>query len=194
MTKPRAHVLFPLLGAFTVFLAVGCVSSKEYEKLVAENAKLEEQAKNARSEMIAAAGREVDVRREMEALHGEKVALEATLSSKQMQNITGLEDRLRDCKSSVTETKKACDRLIAETEKSGYYKGAAEFNASLQVAGVPRSDGWWVFASHYYEFQVQLRGEPLFNFVIETEQEQPPMQQSLAMVSELTKIMTFKKK
>jgi hypothetical protein len=148
----------------------GCVSRSKYEELQQQQAELLQ---------------------EIKVLREERATLEATLSSREMKSIGALEDRLRDCEKRVGETKEACVALTAEARKAGYYQGAADFNASLQVVGLPRSDGWWVFASHYYEFQVRLRDEALFSVMIETEDKQPPLHQSLALVSELTRVMRF---
>jgi hypothetical protein len=171
MGSSKKSYLFSVLVVLVAWILGGCVSRSEYEELQQQKTSLVQ---------------------EIKVLRDEKATLEATLSSREMKSIGALEDRLHDCEVRVGETKEACVTLTTEARTAGYYQGAAEFNASLQVVGLPRSDGWWVFASHYYEFQVRLRDEVLFTLAVETEDKQPPLQQSLALVSELTRVMTFK--
>ena len=166
-----SRIVAGLAVGFLLTIAGGCVSKGSYQRIEEENSLL---------------------LTEMATLKAENARLRDTLNSRQMKSIGGLEDQLLECGARVEDTKTACTELTRKAEEAGFYMGAAEFNASLQVSGFPRSDGWWIFASHYYEFQVRLRDEVLYSQIVETEHEQPPLQQSLALVSELTRVMNFK--
>jgi hypothetical protein len=153
-----------LLGV--LILATSCVSRSTYNELKEE------------------------LRRERE----EEMALRDELNSRKLKRIEALEIRLSSCQQQIVATKEAGERMAKKAEEAGYYRDAAEFNSSLQVVGVPSSDGSWLFAEHYYTFQVRLAGQPLYSMTVETEEEMPPVLQGLALLSELSEVMPYKSK
>lgn len=135
-----------------------------------------------------------DLEARLKAAEREKSALKEELDSRKMKRIEAMEVQLASCNHEVAYTKEAGEKLAKKAEEAGYYRGAADFNRSLQIVGLPNSSGAWIFADHFYTFQVKVAGQPLYSMTIETEDEMPPVLQGLAMLAELSEVLPYKPK
>lgn len=160
-----SHRIIIILNIFSMFIAMsGCVSRAAYNEL------------------------EEELRKE----RAERTLLSNELNSRKMKRVESLEIQLSSCQQQIVAAKEAGERMATKAEEAGYYRGASEFNRSLQVVGAPSSTGSWIFAEHYYTFQVSLKGQPLYSMTVETEEEMPPVFQGLALLSELSEVMPYR--
>ncbi len=165
--KAKKRTVLALLGLLSCLaFAPGCVSRSSYKDLEAQLRKVEQ----------------------------EKTALTEELNSRKMKRIEAMEIQLASFNQEVAYTKEAGEKLAKKAEEAGYYRGAADFNRSLQVVGLPTSTGSWIFADHYYTFQVKLAGQPLYSMTVETENEMPPVLQGLTLLAELSEVMPYRPK
>jgi len=153
-----------ILVALLLGLSLGCVSKGAYQ----------------------------EAQEELRAAKVENAALRDKLASQEMKSIENLETQLASCRQQVVATKEAGERFAKKSEEAGYYKGAADFNRSLQIIGAPSDDGGWIFTNYYYTIQVRVAGQTLYSMRVKTEEQVSPTMQGLALVGELQELMPYR--
>lgn len=148
-------------------LSVGCVRKSTYDELVAKGEDLEAKLQKERAE---------------------KESILAELQSRKMKSIELLETKLGACEERILQEK----AYAKKAEEAGYYRGASDLNRSIQVKGVPSSDGFWLFADNYYRFEVWIAGNPAYTVTVETDEAEPPLVEGVKMVARLSKALTFR--